>query len=127
GVGLLRTLPPPDPRMVAELESAARALGVRWSDGAGYADAVRGLRGDDPEEAALLNVAARALRGAGYLALVPGTPPPERPEQLQHSAVASVYAHVTAPLRRLCDRHATEVCLALHAGQDPPAGIVAAL
>ena len=29
---------------------------------------------------------------------------------------ARPYAHVTAPLRRLADRYATEVCLALHAG-----------
>src|SRR4029078_3662316 len=29
-------------------------------------------------------------------------------------------AHVTAPLRRLADRYATEVCLALHAGAEVP-------
>jgi len=34
--------------------------------------------------------------------------------------VAAPYAHVTAPLRRLADRYATEVCLALHAGTEPP-------
>jgi exoribonuclease R len=39
---------------------------------------------------------------------------------LEHSAVAASYAHVTAPLRRLGDRYATEVCLALEAGDSPP-------
>jgi exoribonuclease R len=34
--------------------------------------------------------------------------------------VAAPYAHVTAPLRRLADRYATEVCLALHAGTEVP-------
>ena len=35
-------------------------------------------------------------------------------------AVAAPYAHVTAPLRRLADRYATEVCLALHDGREVP-------
>ena len=30
------------------------------------------------------------------------------------------YAHVTAPLRRLADRYATEVCLALHEEREVP-------
>src|SRR5204863_1962917 len=36
------------------------------------------------------------------------------------AAVAAPYAHVTAPLRRLADRYATEVCLALSAGTPVP-------
>jgi len=39
---------------------------------------------------------------------------------LEHAAVAAPYAHVTAPLRRLGDRYATEVCLALEANATPP-------
>ena len=31
----------------------------------------------------------------------------------QHAALASEYAHVTAPLRRLGDRYAGEICLAI--------------
>jgi exoribonuclease R len=38
--------------------------------------------------------------------------------------VAAPYAHVTAPLRRLADRHAQEVCVALHAGTAPSPAIV---
>jgi exoribonuclease R len=41
--------------------------------------------------------------------------------------VAAPYAHVTAPLRRLCDRAALEVCLALHSGRDVPEHVVAEL
>ncbi len=37
-----------------------------------------------------------------------------------HAAVAAPYAHVTAPLRRLCDRAANEVVLALFEGRDVP-------
>ena len=38
----------------------------------------------------------------------------------QHAAIAAPYAHCTAPLRRLVDRYANEVCVALLAGKDVP-------
>jgi exoribonuclease R len=127
GLGILRTIPPADRDVTELVERTAAALEVPWPEGASYADVVRSLDSDDPDQAALLFLAARGLRGAGYLALHPGAAPPARRADLEHAAVASVYAHVTAPLRRLCDRHATEVCLALHAGQEPPSDVVAAL
>lgn len=50
-----------------------------------------------------------------------GTPFSGRPpEQPLHAGVGAAYAHVTAPLRRLADRYATEVCLALHTGSPIP-------
>jgi exoribonuclease R len=55
------------------------------------------------------------LRGAGYAAF-DGHPP----DQPQHAALASTYAHVTAPLRRLVDRYGLEVCAALCAGAPVP-------
>ena len=57
----------------------------------------------------------RLLRGSGYVAF-----DGEVPADPQHAALASEYAHVTAPLRRLGDRYAGEVCLALCAGEDVP-------
>ncbi|WP_433622602.1 RNB domain-containing ribonuclease [Nocardia sp. CA-120079] len=39
---------------------------------------------------------------------------------LQHSAIGAPYAHVTAPLRRLADRFATEICLARCTGTEVP-------
>jgi exoribonuclease R len=116
GVGLLRTLPPADPRDVAKLRAAAPALGVRWPDGAGPAEVVAAVDRADPRGAAFLDLAAMLLRGAGYTPF--DGPPPEQPG---HAAVASPYAHVTAPLRRLADRYATEICLALCAGEAVPA------
>ena len=38
-----------------------------------------------------------------------------------HAAIAAPYAHCTAPLRRLVDRYAGEVCVALCAGTEVPA------
>jgi exoribonuclease R len=115
GVGLLRTLPPPDPDDVTALRRSALALGVRWDDGEAYGAVVSRLDAGVPGEAAVLTLATRLLRGAGYTAFDGG--PPEQP---LHSAVAAPYAHVTAPLRRLADRTATEVCLAVCAGEPVP-------
>ena len=44
-----------------------------------------------------------------------------------HSGVGADYAHVTAPLRRLADRFATEICLSLHAGVPVPRWVSDAL
>jgi exoribonuclease R len=44
-----------------------------------------------------------------------------------HSAVASPYAHCTAPLRRLADRYVSETCLALRAAEPVPDWVRAAL
>ncbi len=62
------------------------------------------------------------LRGAGYAAF-DGAPP----EQPQHAALASTYAHVTAPLRRLVDRYGLEICVALCAGQPVPQWVLEGL
>ena len=116
GVGLLRTLPPAHPDDVAALRRSALALGIAWPEGTPYGDVVSALDAAVPTHAALLTLATRLLRGAGYTAF-DGEPP----EQPRHSAVAAAYAHCTAPLRRLADRHVGEVCLAASAGTPVPA------
>jgi exoribonuclease R len=121
-VGLLRTLPPPDPRDVQRLHRTARALHIEWPAEQLYPDFIRALDPALPNHAAMVNACARLLRGSGYVAF-----DGETPAQPQHAALASEYAHVTAPLRRLGDRYAGEVCLALCAGTDVPAWALAAL
>ena len=123
GVGLLRTLPEPDGRTVGQLRRTANALGIEWPRDVSYADRVRDLRPDTPERAAMLSQAARGLRGAGYVAFHDH----DLPEDPEHSAIASTYAHVTAPLRRLCDRFANEIVVAACAGTEPPAWAIEAL
>ena len=122
GIGILRTLPAPDPAVVADLRTTAGALGVPWSEGVSYGDLLSGLDPHVPAQAALLAVAPRLLRGAAYTAF-DGAPP----EQAQHSAVGAAYAHATAPLRRLVDRYVGETCLALCAGVPVPEWVRAAL
>jgi exoribonuclease R len=122
GVGLLRTMPPPDPQAIHRLRVAAKSLGIPWPDGATPGRVIGAVNGSDPRGGAFLEHAAELLRGAGYTAF-----DGELPELRVHGGVAGPYAHVTAPLRRLADRYATEVCLALHAGAEVPAWARAAL
>jgi exoribonuclease R len=114
-VGLLRTMPPPPQSALDNLRTAATALGIAWPPGASAGRVIAAVDPDDSHGAAFLDHAAELMRGAGYTAFDGSAP--EQPEQ---AAVAAPYAHVTAPLRRLADRYATEVCLALHAGTDVP-------
>ena len=114
-IGLLRTLPTPDRRTITELRHVAKALNVDWPESMSYPEMVRTLDPHDALDAAMIAQSARGLRGAGYDAF-DGT----LPEFTQHSAIAANYAHVTAPLRRLGDRYASECVLAILAGTRPP-------
>ncbi|MEO6203833.1 MAG: RNB domain-containing ribonuclease [Mycobacteriales bacterium] len=121
-IGLLRTLPPPQESDVVSLRRSALALGLEWPPEASYGDVVSTLDPTQPGAAALLTLATRLLRGAGYVAFDGSLP-----EQPLHSAVAASYAHCTAPLRRLADRYVNEVCLAVSAGASVPPWARAAL
>lgn len=114
-IGLLRTMPNPPRSAYRRLHRIAKALRIRWPDGTPYNELIRGLDPAVPANAAFLQETTSLLRGAGYAAFDGSVP-----EQAGHSALADAYAHVTAPLRRLADRYAGEVCVALCAGVDVP-------
>lgn len=122
GVGILRTLPPSRKQDLRRLRRQAAALGVEWPDDTDYARFIRTIEPDGPSTNAFLLKAARSFRGAGYVGFNG-----ERPDHPEHGAIASIYAHVTAPLRRLVDRFGNEILLALHAGEAPPSWAVEAL
>jgi exoribonuclease R len=122
GVGILRTVPPPDAGAVHALQRAARALGIEWPPGAQPGDVLDTVDRSNPRHVAFVEHAVTLLRGAAY-ASFDGAPP----SQSQHSGIGAPYAHVTAPLRRLVDRYATEICLALHARLPVPDWARAAL
>jgi exoribonuclease R len=121
-VGLLRTLPPPQHHDLQRLHRVARALHIEWPAEQLYPDFIRDLDSRKPAEAAMITACARLLRGSGYVAF-----DGEMPADPVHAALASEYAHVTAPLRRLGDRYAGEICVALCAGTDVPSWVLAAL
>ena len=121
-VGVLRTLPAPDPRDVQRLHRTARALGIDWPAEMLYPDFIRTLDPGDPKHAAMTVACTRLLRGSGYAAF-----DGELPAWTEHAALASEYAHVTAPLRRLVDRYAGEICVALCADRPVPQWVHQAL
>ena len=122
GVGLLRTLPEPPSRAIGRLRRSARALGIEWPGSRSYPDFIRSLDPANPRHVAMLVSCTSVLRGAGYAAFE-GDPPP----QPMHSALASTYTHVTAPLRRLVDRYTGELCVAICAGEPVPQWVLDAL
>lgn len=124
GVGLLRTLPPPDAGLVERFRRQAEALGVPWPVQESLGTLLRRLRREVPNELALMHEAGTLFRGAGYVPLLPGRP---QPPLTTHAAVAAPYAHVTAPLRRLVDRFGLVACEALARGIEVPDWVVAGL
>jgi exoribonuclease R len=120
--GVLRTLRPADPEDVSRLQRVARALEVPWPEAMTYPDFIRSLDPARAADAAVLTASTALLRGSGYVAFDGAMP-----DEHEHSALASTYSHVTAPLRRLVDRFAGEACVALSAGQEVPAWVTDAL
>ncbi|MFF8834875.1 RNB domain-containing ribonuclease [Streptomyces sp. NPDC015130] len=123
GTGILRTLPTAPDGAVARLRRSARALGVDWPHHVSYADVVRSADPENPRHAAFLQECTTLLRGAGYTVFTDG----HVPTPAVHAAVADEYTHCTAPLRRLVDRYAGELCVAAVAGNEPPEWVRAAL
>ncbi len=121
-VGILRTLPPPEDHAITVLRRTAHGLGIDWPQAQAYPDLIRSLDPDLPEHLALVVASTSLLRGAGYVDFNGSLP-----EQPLHSALASEYAHVTAPLRRLVDRFGLEICVALCAGTPVPEWVLEAL
>jgi exoribonuclease R len=121
-IGVLRTMPGPDPALVDRYRRQVEALGVRWPAGQPYGEFLRGLDRFDGRQLAAIHEAVALFRGAGYTPL-----DGELPALRTHAAVAAPYAHVTAPLRRLVDRFGLVVCAALATGAQVPDWARAAL
>jgi exoribonuclease R len=121
-VGLLRTMPAAPKEAFDRLRVAAKGLGVTWREDETVGQVLASLDTAQPRAAAFVDEAAELMRGAGYTPFAG-----EIPAEPGHAAVAAAYAHVTAPLRRLADRYATEVCLALYEGREIPGFVLEAL
>lgn len=121
-VGIVRTMPPPDPAVLRRFHRQAAALGAPWPAETSYGTFLRSLDRADPRQLALIHEATALFRGAGYTPFVGAVP-----EQAQHAAVAAPYAHVTAPLRRLVDRFGLVVCEALCRDREVPGWVTEAL
>ncbi|GAA4846701.1 RNB domain-containing ribonuclease [Kitasatospora terrestris] len=126
GTGILRTLPAAPQSAYARLRRVAAALHVDWPETTSYPELVRSLDPARTAHAAFLNECTGLLRGAGYHAFdaARGIAPPADPG---HAALAAPYTHCTAPLRRLGDRYAQEICVAVAGGTEVPEWVREAL
>ena len=122
GIGILRTMPSPEPDAVERFRREARALGVEWPQEQAYGEFLRSLDRHNPRHLGLIHEATSLFRGAGYTPFDGAAP--DAPE---HAAVAAPYAHVTAPLRRLVDRFGLVACEALCRGGEVPSWVREAL
>lgn len=114
-VGILRTMPAPQPETLERFRLQVAALGCPWPADQPYGAYLRALDRDDPRALAAIHAATSLFRGAGYTAF-----DGELPEITVQAAVAAPYAHTTAPLRRLVDRFVLVTCEALANGRDVP-------
>lgn len=103
GLGLLRTMTGIDDYRLARLQRTALALRVPWPNDVTYPRFIGGLDPRVPAHAVLLQEARGVMGRAGYVCFQ-GSPPAGS----EHAGLATVYAHTTAPLRRLCDRYVLE-------------------
>lgn len=151
GVGILRTLPPAGDKEISAFDHSAHALGFDRS-GRPIGELLADIDASTPRGMALMRDAQSLLRGAGYqqFGLVgvdaeagesepagAGGAGSEKPagaagagedaavEPSIHAGIGGHYAHVTAPLRRLVDRFATEICLAIASAQSIPEWVTA--
>ncbi|QGU07887.1 Ribonuclease R [Corynebacterium occultum] len=113
GVGILRTLRPATTESVAEFRTEALALGYHFSEDMPVGEFLATVDATDARGMAIMREAQKLLRGSGYDQV-------ENGDSEVHAGIGGYYAHVTAPLRRLVDRFATEVCLALCQEQEVP-------
>lgn len=119
GTGLFRVMDEPDERQVKRLRHTARAMGIAWPADMSLVAFEATLRGDEARHAAMILAVRRAGGGARYVPFEAGVVP-------WHAAMAATYAHATAPLRRLADRHVVLAALAVANGRPVPDDVQAA-
>ncbi|MER7540333.1 RNB domain-containing ribonuclease [Streptomyces sp. NPDC097704] len=124
GTGILRTQQEqPDKHVVQRVHDIAKLLGIDWKPGVSYAALVNSLDPADQKHMAFLSEATAMLLKAEYTTFRDH----HIPDHTVHAAIAAPYTHCTAPLRRLVDRYAGELCVAACAGQAPPKWVLEAL
>lgn len=121
-VGILRTMPAPQPKDLGIFRLQAATLGAIWDENQPYGEFLRSLDLTDPGQLALMHQAASLFRGATYTVF-----DGEVPGDLGQAAIGAPYAHTTAPLRRLVDRFVLIVCSYAVRGLEVPEAVREAL
>ena len=122
GIGIVRTMPAADERAIEKFRLRAEALGHPWVSPQPYGEFLRSLDTTQAPQLAIMHAAASLFRGAGYLAF-----DGSQPEGAEQAAIGALYAHTTAPLRRLVDRFVLETVFAEFHNSEVPAWVREAL
>lgn len=117
-VGILRTLRPATSAAIAQFRVEALALGYHYPPDMAVGEFLQSVDATGARGMAIMREAQKLLRGSGYARL-------ENGGAEVHSGIGGYYSHVTAPIRRLVDRFATEICLALYEGRQIPDWVLA--
>lgn len=112
GHGYLRTLHPAPEEALEAFATELASLGLTFDPRSEVGVFLASVDPTTVTGMAVHKEAAKLLRGADYLFL-------DTKPAVIHAGVGGMYAHVTAPLRRLVDRYATEYCLARAEGRAP--------
>jgi VacB/RNase II family 3'-5' exoribonuclease len=112
-IGLFRVMDDPDPKALAMLRRAARALHIVWDRTETLRDLQKRMDTGNAVHQKFL-VDARRAGGRAYYALYSGDKIP------WHSAIAATYAHATAPMRRLADRYVLDLTCHVANGRSVP-------
>ena len=120
--GVLRTLPQADSETLDDLRRTAAALQLDWPEEQSIGEFLDSVDVNTSQGLAMMRASTAALRGADYVAF-DGTVP----EENTHAGIGGADAHVTASLRRLVDRFATEICLSISAASTVPDWVRAAM
>ena len=117
--GLFRVMAPPGADAEQRLRRTAEAFHLAWPAEMPLTQFERRLDHRNPREAAFMLAVRRAGDGASYEVWREGRLP-------WHAAIAAPYAHCTAPLRRLADRHVLRAVLAIANGKPVPGEVTEA-
>jgi exoribonuclease R len=111
GIGIFRVMDRPTKPEIDSLRRDAQTLHVEWPSKETLGSFQRRLDPTNPTHRSLLISARRFGGGASYATIGCGVETDIT--QPYHAAIAGVYSHVTAPLRRLADRYALDLLIAL--------------
>ncbi len=113
GIGIFRVMDRPTDNEVKSLRRDAHSLNVDWPTNESLASFQRRLDPTNALHRSLLISARRFGGGASYATIGTGSETDLTDAPPYHSAIAATYSHVTAPLRRLADRYALDLIVAL--------------
>jgi exoribonuclease R len=116
-VGLFRVMDEPHPRAIDRLRREAHALQIPWGEDEPIKALQKRLDPNNLVHQRFLLILRLAGGRASYATYSQDRKP-------WHAAVGAIYAHATAPMRRLADRYVLDLVCLLYAGKNAPTSLL---